>query len=560
MNTGEESRPMGDRETSDLKARKACNADCGGLVNCRKQKMKCVLQGSNETCRRCRRAGLPCVFVPRANAAQLPTVSGTLDLDFKNNVLSRLKIVEERLGLVGEGDMDLGVTSIFHDMTEQSPEPTPEGPLWNAVLLLQRCSPSVPSTIWQRDTVESLWSAFHDRMPGLHFMPDKQTFSTPQPVLLASILYCSSTRGPPDVAEIAPHFFTVLCNAIAQLSIPSSEIGAPLESSVSQEEWAFQTVLGIVLSGLLTEGNIRETGNWISIGYRLMLDYCPAHVDDTSREWRKLFSGIQIVDLEHSSIHLSCPVIPIEAPLPILRMSPLDQLYKLSRMMHTGLSHFTGRRLPTIWSCFGESRLSYHGSTTSFTAIDGILIKDWAKQLDDWLLEFKGKMTEADDQNSKLVLRQYVLHRLLVLSIYHPARSGNLWAHSITSNEQEELLLSARATLKLHQHDDSIWSNWDLIMITWAALIVLQGLQGGVGELDDMRNIRLHLDILKQKNEPKPSLCDKLIARLEDSLQDVSTPDFSYVQPNQASVMDPTFDYSWQLFDQVNLQQIQFPG
>ncbi|CVL08534.1 uncharacterized protein FMAN_05230 [Fusarium mangiferae] len=473
---------------------------------------------------------------------------------------SGLKVVEERLSIVTDGEMDFGAVGMFSGVSEQSPEPIPDGPLWNAIVLLQRCSPAVPSSIWQRDIIESLWSSFHDRMPGLHFMPDKQTFSTPQPILLASILYCSSSRGPPDVLEIAPQFFTVLCNAIAQLSIPSSEIGTPRESTVSQEEWAFQTVLGIVLAGLLTEGNIKETGNWIAIGYRLMLDYCPAHVDDTSREWRKLFSGIQIVDLEHSSIYLSCPVIPIEAPLPILRMSPLDQLYKLSRMMHTGLSHFTGRRLPTIWSCFQESSLSYHGSATSFTAIDGILIKDWAKQLDDWLQEFKGKMTEPDDQSSKLVLRQYVLHRLLVLSIYHPARSGNLWAHSITSNEQEELLLSARATLKLHQHDDSIWANWDLIMITWAALIVLQGLQGGVGEIDDMRNIRLHLDILKQKNEPKPSLCDKLIARLEDSLQDISTPDFTYVQPGHPTVMDPTFDYSWQLFDQVNLQQIQFPG
>lgn len=75
-----------------------------------------------------------------------------------------------------------------------------------------------------------------------------------------------------------------------------------------------------------------------------------------------------------------------------------------------------------------------------------------------------------------------------------------------------------------------------------------------------MTNIKLHLDILKQKNEPKPSLCDKLIARLEESLQEVSTPDFSYVQPAHSAVMDPSFDYTWQIFDQVNLQQIQFPG
>jgi hypothetical protein len=76
----------------------------------------------------------------------------------------------------------------------------------------------------------------------------------------------------------------------------------------------------------------------------------------------------------------------------------------------------------------------------------------------------------------------------------------------------------------------------------------------------DLGNIRTHLNILKQKNEHKPSLCDKLITRLEDSLQDVSTPDFSYVQPSHPSVMDPAFDYSWQIFDQVNLQQFNFPG
>jgi hypothetical protein len=392
------------------------------------------------------------------------------------------------------------------------------------------------------------------------------------------------------MAHLAPHFFTVLCSAIAQLSIPGSDIGRPLETSVSREEWAFQTILGIVLAGLLNEANIHETGIWIAAGYRLMLDHCPAHIDDSHREWRKLFSGIQIVDLEHSSLHLSCPVIPIEAPLPVLRMSPHDQLYKLSRMMHTGLSHFTGRRLPTIWSCFADNTgLNNRSLTTDFTAIDSALIRDWARQLDDWLLEFNGKVTESE-QSSKLVFRQYVLHRLLVLSIYHPARSGNLWLSSITSNEQEELLQSARATLKLHLHDDSIWSNWDLIIITWAALIVIQGIQGGAGEMDgksspsmpclfgclwyqdraitsansliDMRNIRIHLDMLKRKNEPepKPSLCDKLIARLEDSLHDVSTPDFTNSQQGHEPVMDPNFDYSWQIFDQVSLQQINFPA
>jgi hypothetical protein len=321
---------------------------------------------------------------------------------------------------------------------------------------------------------------FHDRMPGLHFMPRKQIFSAPQPLLLASILYCSSLRGPPEMEGIAPHYFAVLCNAIAQLCIPCSEIGTVPSDS---EEWAFQTILGIVIAGLLTEATVRETGVWISVAYRLLMEYCPAHIDETSREWRKLFSGVQIMDLEHASLHLSCPVIPIESPLPGLQTSHRDQLYRLSRMMHTGLTHFTGRGLPTIWSHFTDQVSATANMTNKFTAIDAAVIRDWARQLDEWLVEFSAE-SEGSEQDLRVVFRQYVLHRLVVLSIYHPARGCDPWSNSITPQEQHELLLSARATIKLHLHDDSIWSNFDLVMITWAALIVVQGIEGGAGESD----------------------------------------------------------------------------
>lgn len=329
------------------------------------------------------------------------------------------------------------------------------------------------------ESLSNIKDSFHDRMPGLHFMPRKQTFSAPQPLLLASVLYCSSARGPSNMAEIAAHYYTVLCHAIGQLCIPDSDIGRVPTNS---EEWAFQTVLGIVLAGLLAEANVRETGVWISIAYRLILEHCPAHIDESSREWRKLFSGVQIVDLEHASLHLSCPIIPAESPLPGLQTPISDQLYRLSRMMHTGLRHFTGRGLPTIWSCFGRTPQTTNLVHT-FTAVDAAVIRDWARQLDDWLVEFSQRV-EGSEEDRGLVFRQYVLHRLLVLSIYHPARGFDLWPNAITPKEQHELLLSARATLKLHLHDDSIWSNWDFVMITWAALIVVQGIEGGVGEAD----------------------------------------------------------------------------
>ncbi|KAK8115273.1 hypothetical protein PG999_007342 [Apiospora kogelbergensis] len=509
--------------------------------------MKCRIDNGN-TCRRCHRSGVPCIFVPRANAAGLPINLGVLDpsqAEVNRTVMRRLKMIEDYLGFNAPEDSLLGMDPPNGQMEEDEAE-TPEdhalSALWIAAAALEKaCPPSVGAggVIWHRNTIKQLWLRFHETMPRLHFLPNKQTFSSPRPVLLASILYCSSARGTPEVAELAPHYFTVLCNAIAQLSIPNSEIGRPPDHSDEAEEWAFQTVLGIILAGLMTEAYVRETGIWISIAYRLILEHSPPHVDERSREWRRLFGGCQIVDLEHASLHLSCPIIPIEAPIPTLQTSPRDQLYRLSRMMHTGLAHFTGRGLPTIWSCFtGDAPPDTTSATCAFSAVDAAVIRDWARQLDEWLVDFSSSNPSGSgpgahesassaamsEQDRTLVFRQYVLHRLVVLSIYHPARGCNLYSNSITPNEQFELLLSARATLRLHLNDKSIWSNWDFVMITWAALIVLQAVEGGAGELDDLTNIRIHLDMLRRTNEPRPSLRDKLVSRLEHSLGQVATP------------------------------------
>lgn len=51
-----------------------------------------------------------------------------------------------------------------------------------------------------------------------------------------------------------------------------------------------------------------------------------------------------------------------------------------------------------------------------------------------------------------------------MLSIYHPARGFDLSPANISSFERHELLVSARAVLRLRQDDASIWSNWDLVV------------------------------------------------------------------------------------------------
>ncbi|OAQ65529.1 fungal transcriptional regulatory protein [Pochonia chlamydosporia 170] len=480
--------------------------------------------------------------------------------DVTRDLLQRVKAIEDHLGL-SSVPKQVSQEPKVGEIVEPWYDDEPLDKLWEASAVLERCVPGPrDGPHWRRSNIRHLWKTFHDKMPGLHFLPSKQKFSSPGPILLAAMLYCSSVRGAPEHAAIAPGYFTILCCAISQLSIPCSEIGLPLTSLEGAEEYAFQVVLGLVLAGLLNEGNIRETGIWISIAYRLVLEHCPPQVDERYCDWRRLFNGVQIVDLEHASLHLSSPVIPIEPPLAVLQVSHRDQLYRLSRMMHTGLSHFSGRGLPTIWSCFSGDVTDATSSPDPFSPVDAAVIRDWARNLDDWLVEFTKTGDDLDSQR-KTVFRQYVLHRLVVLSIYHPAKGCNLRSSSISLNEQHELLVSARATLKLHYNDKSIWSNWDLVIISWAALIVIHGIEAGVGESDDLRNIRVHLDMLQDTNEPIPNLRTKLAAILEQNIQRLHTPSPSATNhmPMQPLNSGMNLDYSWQIFDQAIMSEVMDP-
>lgn len=79
----------------------------------------------------------------------------------------------------------------------------------------------------------------------------------------------------------------------------------------------------------------------------------------------------------------------------------------------------------------------------------------------------------------------------------------------------------------------------------------------------DLTNIRIHLEMLKRMNKTKPSLCDKLINRLELSLTNVHTPasaDFRQQQQNTYDdlTMGAPMDLSWQIFDRSSLQQMMY--
>ena len=72
-----------------------------------------------------------------------------------------------------------------------------------------------------------------------------------------------------------------------------------------------------------------------------------------------------------------------------------DPFNRLTEMMHVGLSHFTGRGLPTIWSFISANDLGGHVLPVfPFTDTDAKIIREWAKSLDDWLSTSSSESTD----------------------------------------------------------------------------------------------------------------------------------------------------------------------
>jgi hypothetical protein len=98
-------------------------------------------------------------------------------------------------------------------------------------------------------------------------------------------------------------------------------------------------------------------------------------------------------------MHMCYPLLPRQPPIPALQQldSQHDSAFRgLSQMMHQGLSHFVGRKLPTIWS-FVSARESDALSSvgTPFTEKDCQVIRLWAKKLDEWLVQYNGASRKA---------------------------------------------------------------------------------------------------------------------------------------------------------------------
>ncbi|KAE8147696.1 hypothetical protein BDV25DRAFT_29110 [Aspergillus avenaceus] len=542
-------------------------------VNCRRLKMKCEVDGP-APCRRCRHSNTACVFKPRSNVAAhevVPLPQGvqsgspfphlTQHETDADSVLSRLDRIETILGISRERNITVSA-NLDSDLDEEAG--MSDSDLWKAVRHLTAITHSPQNnSLWSRSTVKSLWEAFLNNLPLLHFLKDKEAFSSPSPLLLASVLYISALHSPiKELTSLAGGYFMATCNAIAELITPiplPSTVGQSIQSSGDSEPPGykdsnkdFQNILGLIMASLVSEAYIETTDRWIAIAYRLLLDRCTTDLSSAGQDWCGLLSGIQVIDIEHASMHMCYPLLPRQPATPGLqRLSSHegDAYRGLTQMMHQGLSHFVGRGLPTIWSFVSATELDTMTCVrTPFTDEDSRVIRLWAKKLDDWLVRYNGtSQPSPSDRQGIIILLQYHLHKLYVLSIYHPARGFDLSSANITPAERHELLVSARAVLRLRQDDSSIWSNWDLVMITWAAMLLLRGVEDGMTHSDDLGLIQSHLCSLKRSNPSVPSIHGVLADRLQSGMQSMHTPpDMSH----ELSFPQPNMDYSWTIFDQ----------
>lgn len=127
--------------------------------------MRCLVE-QDETCRRCKRANLQCVFVPRANAAGLwkPTFGGspeTIETEPSGmvmNILRRVKAIEDYIGLSSCSSPQQDTETDAAQSLEVSEQDKLFEPLWRAAACLERCRPGQPGEIlWRRDLVKHLF-------------------------------------------------------------------------------------------------------------------------------------------------------------------------------------------------------------------------------------------------------------------------------------------------------------------------------------------------------------------------------------------------------------------
>ncbi|ORX36111.1 hypothetical protein BD324DRAFT_657055 [Kockovaella imperatae] len=539
-----------DDEHAPIKAQKSARA----CLNCRKQKMKCDLEG-DPPCKRCLKSKTPCLFKVRANGIDagdwfISDHNVTQDEEFKQSVLTRLHIIETKLGITAlpssrsvdpsagirtkqEPAVSSSVSSPrpfhgehgVHDNEKDRPLPD----LWTALgILISHCSEADKRHRgWNTPIVEALWLSFAEHMPALHFSTQRIFNDRPTPLLLAAVLFAASIQHPlGEYAELSPFYHASAANAIAQLAVPSKDPGF-----VYSDAQDLQDALGIIVMGLLSEAWVNTTGIWISMAYQIVLSGAAKCDKAKLKEWRGLYEGLRVVDIEHASLNMAYPVLPLLCPIPSLEHitpeadTPRQAWTHLTTIMHVGLSHFSGRHIRTIMETVlvDSTRVRPPASPSSS---DLRSIKGWANELDAWLMKYHkpSKFQQRGPSEANVMLLQYQLHKLFVLFIYNSVTNGARSGDSKASSDEDDLLSAARAALRIQRLGMAVWSNWDLVLITLAAFIVIDHFKM-LTQPEDRLLVQGHINALQATSQPRPNLRSTLASRLESRMQlELTTP------------------------------------
>lgn len=126
--------------------------------------MRCRIE-NEEICRRCKRSGLRCVFVPRANAAKGwdsrepdPSQAPSTGEKTISDILQRIKAIEEHIGIDFANEQSDEDFDHSDEHSKESHEARIFEPLWQTAARLQRIAPAQSRAgVWSRELIKHLF-------------------------------------------------------------------------------------------------------------------------------------------------------------------------------------------------------------------------------------------------------------------------------------------------------------------------------------------------------------------------------------------------------------------
>lgn len=129
-------------------------------------------------------------------------------------------------------------------------------------------------------------------MPALHLSTQRVFQDRPTPLLLASVLYAAAMQHPlAEFGRMSAFYRHSAVHAIAELVKPRA---SPAQYNDMED---LHNVLGIIITGLLSEAWVSETGAWIAIAYHLILHASSrsfrVEAKVKAEEWRGVYEGLR---------------------------------------------------------------------------------------------------------------------------------------------------------------------------------------------------------------------------------------------------------------------------